>query len=45
VAEMDARSDFVVEGERVALGPLRMDLVETYQRWDNDLEALNANGR
>ncbi len=42
---MDARSDFVVEGERVALGPLRMDLVETYQRWDNDLEALNANGR
>lgn len=42
---MDARPDFVVEGERVALGPLRMDLVETYQRWDNDLEALNANGR
>jgi RimJ/RimL family protein N-acetyltransferase len=42
---MDARPDFVVEGGRVALGPLRMDLVETYQRWDNDLEALNANGR
>jgi RimJ/RimL family protein N-acetyltransferase len=36
---------FVVEGERVALGPLRMDLVATYQRWNNDLEALTANDR
>jgi len=36
--------EFVVEGERVALGPLRMDLVPAYQRWSNDLEAFNANG-
>ena len=42
---MEEQPGFVVEGERVALGPLRMDLVPTYQRWDNDLEALNANGR
>lgn len=42
---MDEQPGFVVEGERVALGPMRMDLVETYQRWNNDLEALNANGR
>jgi diamine N-acetyltransferase len=35
---------YVVEGERVALGPLRMDLVPTYQRWSNDLEVANGNG-
>jgi diamine N-acetyltransferase len=42
---MDARQDFVVEGERVALGPLRTDLAATYQRWENDLEVATANGR
>jgi RimJ/RimL family protein N-acetyltransferase len=26
-----------VEGERVALGPLRRDLIPHYQRWNNDL--------
>ena len=41
---MEEQPGFVIEGERVALGPLRMDLVATYQRWDNDLEVLNANG-
>jgi hypothetical protein len=25
-----------IRGERVALGPLRRDLVPTYQRWDTD---------
>jgi hypothetical protein len=42
---VDEQPGFVVEGARVALGPLRMDLVATYQRWENDLEAANANGR
>jgi diamine N-acetyltransferase len=41
---VDEQPGFVVEGERVALGPLRMDLVPTYQRWSNDLEVANANG-
>ncbi len=43
--EMDEQAGFVVEGERVALGPLRSDLVPTYQRWENDLEVANGNGR
>ena len=42
---MDEQPGFVIEGARVALGPLRMDLVATYQRWENDLEVANANGR
>jgi diamine N-acetyltransferase len=42
---VEEQPGYVIEGERAALGPLRMDLVATYQRWDNDLEALNANGR
>jgi len=42
---VDEQPGFVVEGARVALGPLRMDLVATYQRWENDLEVANANGR
>ena len=42
---MDEQPGFVIEGARVALGPLRMDLVPTYQRWENDLEVANANGR
>src|SRR5262245_3525857 len=42
--DVDEQPGFVIEGERVALGPLRMDLVPTYQRWENDPEAANANG-
>lgn len=30
--------DFIVVGERVALGPLRRDLAPTYARWMNQLE-------
>jgi diamine N-acetyltransferase len=41
---MDEQPGFVVGGERVALGPLRLDLVPTYQRWSNDLEVANGNG-
>ena len=29
-----------IEGERVALGPLRRDLIPTYQRWFNHLPTL-----
>jgi hypothetical protein len=42
---VDEQPGFVVEGARVALGPLRMDLVATYQRWEHDLEVANANRR
>ena len=36
---MDGREpDFIVAGEKVALGPLRLDLVATYARWMNQLE-------
>jgi diamine N-acetyltransferase len=34
---MDA-PDYVLEGERVALGPLRKDLADRYRRWVHDLE-------
>lgn len=34
----NAEPDFVVVGERVALGPLRPDLAPTYARWMNQLE-------
>jgi diamine N-acetyltransferase len=44
-SDVDEQPGFVIEGTRVALGPLRMDLVATYQRWENDLEVANANGR
>jgi RimJ/RimL family protein N-acetyltransferase len=30
--------DYIVVGERVALGPLRHDLASTYARWTNQLE-------
>src|SRR5947209_1781872 len=30
--------DFIVAGERVALGPLRRDLASIYARWMNELE-------
>jgi diamine N-acetyltransferase len=36
---MDSREpDFIVVGEKVALGPLRPDLVADYARWMNELE-------
>jgi diamine N-acetyltransferase len=41
---MEEQPDFVLEGERAALGPLRSDLVGLYQRWSNDLEVANGNG-
>jgi diamine N-acetyltransferase len=44
VVDVDEQPGFVVEGERVALGPVRLDLVPTYQRWSNDLEVANGNG-
>jgi diamine N-acetyltransferase len=34
---MDA-PDYVLEGERVALGPLRKDLADSYRRWVHDLD-------
>jgi hypothetical protein len=33
--------DYVLEGERVALGPLRKDLADRYRRWP-DLEVRNG---
>ena len=36
------RRDLIVVGERVALGPLRRDLAETYARWVNDLEVRHG---
>jgi RimJ/RimL family protein N-acetyltransferase len=30
--------DYVLQGERVALGPLRVDLADTYRRWVHDPE-------
>ena len=38
---MDA-PDYVLEGERVALGPLRKDLADRYRRWLHDLEVRNG---
>lgn len=35
---MDSREpDFIVVGEKVALGPLRRDLAVVYARWMNQL--------
>jgi diamine N-acetyltransferase len=36
--------DFIVVGERVALGPLRRDLAASYARWMNQLELLDGLG-
>ena len=33
-----------VEGSLVALGPLRRDLLPTYQRWINDLATMRTLG-
>jgi diamine N-acetyltransferase len=38
IAESRDIPDFVVVGERVALGPLRRDLANLYARWLNDLD-------
>ena len=34
-----------IVGERVALGPLRRDLVPLYQRWINDFAVMRTRGR
>jgi diamine N-acetyltransferase len=34
--------DYVLEGERVALGPLRTDLADTYRHWIHDLEVRHG---
>jgi hypothetical protein len=34
---MDVR-DYVLEGQRVALGPLRTDLADRHRHWLHDLE-------
>ena len=34
-----------VEGERIALGPLRRDLAPTYRRWMNDFSTIRTLGR
>jgi diamine N-acetyltransferase len=37
--------DYVLEGERVALGPLRKDLADTYRRWLHDLDVRSIDWR
>jgi RimJ/RimL family protein N-acetyltransferase len=37
-----ADPDYVLEGERVALGPLRVDLADTYRRWVHDLDVRHG---
>jgi diamine N-acetyltransferase len=34
--------DYVLRGERVALGPLRKDLADTYRRWIHDLDVRHG---
>ena len=36
--------DFIVTGERVALGPLRLDLAASYARWMNQAEVRDGLG-
>jgi RimJ/RimL family protein N-acetyltransferase len=36
--------DLTIRGERIGLGPLRADLVTTYQRWMNDLQNTRTLG-
>jgi RimJ/RimL family protein N-acetyltransferase len=33
-----------IVGERIALGPLRADLIETYERWLNDFSTMRTQG-
>lgn len=40
----DERPIVNIEGERVALGPLRRDLLPAYQRWINDFSAVRTLG-
>jgi diamine N-acetyltransferase len=40
-----AEPQLVISGDRVGLGPLRADLVPTYQRWINDREVADGIGR
>jgi diamine N-acetyltransferase len=44
VAERDEQPILNLVGERVALGPIRRDLVPVYQRWVNDFEVLRTLG-
>jgi diamine N-acetyltransferase len=44
VGENAERPILNIEGELVALGPLRRDLLPLYLRWVNDLEALRTLG-
>jgi RimJ/RimL family protein N-acetyltransferase len=37
-----SENEYLIEGERVALGPLRRDLAETYARWMNSLEVRHG---
>lgn len=43
--ETNERPVLMIEGERLALGPLRRDLMPYYQRLMNDLETLRFLGR
>jgi diamine N-acetyltransferase len=36
---------FTVEGDEIALGPTRRELIQTYQRWMNDPATLRTLGR
>ena len=42
--DIDEEPILNVEGERVALGPLRRDLLLRYQRWINDLGTMRTLG-
>lgn len=41
---MEDAPDFIVVGEKVALGPLRRDLAPVYARWANSLEVRRGLG-
>ena len=41
----DGRPIINIEGERVALGPLRRDLIPLYQRWNNDFAVTRTLAR
>ena len=43
-SENAGRSIINIEGELVALGPLRRDLLPVYQRWINDLGTMRTLG-
>lgn len=33
-----------ISGERIALGPMRADLIDTYERWNNDFGIMRTQG-